>query len=154
MRTKPIRLVHEMTWTAQVGPIAVSGVNNSDNEKAPEYLEGMNGWIVKGFEKLGYTVQDDAPTKFKWTLDIYDPGSAGKRMAIGFGAGTAHVQGTVSILQAGKVVGKYQYSARPKMTGGAKQVGPILALKVHEGGSDEELHEYEKAEGGKKQKGR
>lgn len=145
MRTKPIRLVHEVTWAAQPGPISISGVNNSDHENAPEFFESMSGWIVKGLEKLKYTVQEDAPLEFRWTLDIYDPGSAAKRMAIGFGTGTAHVQGTVTVLREGEVAGKYEYSARPKMTGGAKQVGPILALKVHQGGKDEELHEYEKA---------
>ena len=71
---------------------------------------------------------------------------------IGLGAGTAHVQGTVTVVEGGDVVGKYQYSARPKMTGGAKQVGPILALKVHQGGSDEELHEFEKATKAEKEK--
>ena len=68
MRTKPIKLVHAMTWDAQVGAISVAGVNNSDHEKALQFFEAMSGWVVKGFEKIGYTVEESAGLAFNWTL--------------------------------------------------------------------------------------
>ena len=145
MRTKPIKLLHHKTWEAAPGPIAVSASNNSDHEKSQEFFEAMEGWVIAGFEKLKYTIDEEAELRFEWSLDIYDPGSAGKRMLVGFGAGTAHAQGKVTVRQGEEVVGEYEFSARPKMKGGAKQVGPILALKIHQGGSDEALHEFEKA---------
>ena len=87
MRTKPIRLVHEMTWDAAPTSITVVGKNNSDHEKAEAFFTAVNDWVKKGFEKLDYTVGDGGEVTFEWTLDIYDPGSAAKRWAVGFGAG-------------------------------------------------------------------
>lgn len=148
IRTKPIRLVHEVTWDAAPTTITVTGENLSDHEASAEFFRYMNEWIVDAFGRLDYTVQDDADVHFHWTLDVYDPGSAAKRWTIGFGAGKSYVQGTVTIERAGEVVGRYTFSARPKgikPKGLAKEVGPILVLKIHQGGSDEELHEFDGA---------
>ena len=139
------RVVAELAWTAAAGPIALSSVNETDHDKAEAFMEAVDEWLVKAFEKLGYTVDASADTKFHWTLEIYDPGSAVKRWGLGFGAGTAHVQGTVTITQAGTEVGRYLFSARPQGVKGAKEVGPVLAKRIHEGTFSESLHEYEKA---------
>ncbi len=154
-RTKPIRLVPQdgLDWSASPQPIAVSGEvtiafeDPKDSEKVTELKESMDEWTAKAFKKLKYTVDDGAPLQYRYTIDYIDWGSKGKQLMIGAGAGRA--EGTVVLTTNGEKVGRYRYSAKVRIFGGAgKQIAPPLVLKLHKGERDEELHERrDKAEG-------
>jgi hypothetical protein len=146
MRTMGIRVVPEQAWTASPGPIAVVTTNAASHEKAPLFTDDLKKWLTEAFQQLGYEVRDDAETRFTANLEIYDPGNAGLRFGVGFGAGKSHVEGSVVVERAGEVVGRYRFSARPKGMGTnfpAKEVGPPLVLQISQGVADEALHEYE-----------
>jgi hypothetical protein len=145
MRTRSIRVVPELTWSASPGPIAVVTANESDHEKGPAFTADLAQWLTESFDRLDYEVRDDAETRFIATLEILDPGSAALRFGVGFGAGKSHVEGRVLVERAGEVVGRYRFSARPKGAGTnfpAKEVGPPLVLQITQGEADEALHEY------------
>lgn len=144
-RTKPIRLVPEegMDWSGSPQPIAVSGeltAESEDAEKANKLKQSMDEWTVKAFEKLKYSVGDSAPLKYHYTIDYIDWGSTGKQLMIGMGAGRA--EGTVVLTKDNKEVGRFRYSAKVRILGGAgKQIAPPLVLKLHNGERDQDLHE-------------
>ena len=150
IRTRTIRVVPSQTWTADTsGSITVApGVANSDHETAAEFTHHMRDYMIEGLEHLDYTTRESGgDLTFHFTVDVYDPGKAWKRFAIGFGSGNGYVRGTLTIKKAGRTVGKYDYSARLRGRGTkslAKEVGPTLVLQVHNGEADEELHEYKK----------
>lgn len=43
----PIRLIPELKWEASPRPISISSENNSDHEKAEEFVKAADPWIVK-----------------------------------------------------------------------------------------------------------
>ena len=63
LRTKPIRLVHEVTWQAEPSSISITSENNSEHESSEEFMGYMNEWIATGFKKLDYTVQRKPPPR-------------------------------------------------------------------------------------------
>ena len=147
-RTKPIRLVPQggLDWSASAQLIAVSGEvtvdfeDPKDAEKVAGLKESMDKWTMKAFQKLEYTVDEGAPLQYHYTIDYIDWGSTGTQLMIGAGAGRA--EGTVVLTENGQEVGRYRYSAKVRIFGGAgKQIAPPLVLKLHKGERDEELHE-------------
>ena len=146
--TKPIRLVPQegLDWSGDPQPVAVSGeltieYDDADQAaKAGKLKESMDQWTTKAFKNLKYTVDDNAPLKYHYTIDYLDWGSTGKQLLIGAGAGRA--EGTVVMTMDGEEVGRFRYSAKVRIFGGAgKQIAPPLVLKLHKGERDEELHE-------------
>ena len=152
-RTKPIRLVPIQDWSLSPQPVAVSGEltveleDPAEAEKVDQLMASIDEWTVKAFKKLKYTVDEEAPLRYHYTLDYIDFGSAGKQLLIGAGAGRA--EGTIVLTKDGEEVGRFRYSAKVRIFGSAgKQIAPPLVLKLHKGERDEELHERrEKADG-------
>lgn len=146
MRTKTIRLVPDQDWKPTPQPLRITGEVFASDEHAAELKESMDKWLRTGFEKLGYEISSDAPLELHYTIDYVDWGSRVRRLVVGFN--NSGIGGAVVFRLNGEQVGKFKFSS--KLRGGigggstnamGKEVGPPLALKLHNGERDEELHE-------------
>jgi|GEM_PF-2996591 len=143
LRTRTIRLVADQEWNPSPTAIQLSMKVNADMANGGEFATLMEDYVRQAFEKLDYTVSDDAPVQVRFTIDQFDKGKWVKRYLKGDGV----VLGTIQVTKGGKVVGKYRYSSRLRggITGTsvkmmAKEVGPPLVLKLTNGERDENLH--------------
>jgi hypothetical protein len=144
LRTAMIRLVPETDWKPQPQAVAVAVENRATHADAAEFATEFDKWLREAFPRLKYTLDDDAPTRVKVTIEEIDPGNAALRWTVGFGAGKSYIRGVVVVEEGGQEIGRLSFTARPKgvsMNGMAKEVAPPLALKLHNGERDTELHE-------------
>jgi hypothetical protein len=144
LRTAMLRLVPETNWVATPGPVAVVVENRATHAEAAEFTAEFDKWLRESLRRLKFTVDDAAPTRLVIVIHELDPGNAGLRFAVGFGAGKSYVRGSVAVEQAGQAVGNLQFTARPQgftMNGMAKEVAPAVVLKLKNGERDTELHE-------------
>ena len=150
IRTRTLRLVPSKAWTLDTAATytVAPGVAKAEHEATTEFTGHMRDWMVEAFDRLDFQTRDEGgDVTVRFSVDIFDPGKAWKRFAIGFGSGNGYVRGTVTLEKKGRVVGQYDYSA--KLRGGgtkslAKEVGPTIVLQLRNGDADEELHEYKK----------
>ena len=150
IRTRTLRLVPSKAWTLDKAATytVAAGDAKADHETTAEFTGHMRDWIAETFGRLDYQTKDQGgDVTVRFSVDVFDPGKAWKRFAIGFGSGNGYVRGTVTLEKKGRVVGRYDYSARLRGGGTkslAKEVGPTIVLQLHNGDADEELHEYKK----------
>jgi len=146
LSTKTIRLVPDQDWTPTAQPIRITGEVFATGAHAADLKASMDKWLRTGFEELGYEISSDAPLELYYTIDYVDWGSRVRRLAFGFN--NSGMGGAVIFRLNGEQVGKFKFSS--KLRGGVgggstnamgKEVGPPLALKLHNGERDEELHE-------------
>lgn len=150
IRTRTLRLVPSKTWTMDdsLSYNVAAGEAKADHEATAEFTGHMRDLMVDALNRLDFQTKDQsADVTLRFSVDIFDPGKAWKRFAIGFGSGNGYVRGTVTLEKKGKTAGTYEYSA--KLRGGgtkslAKEVGPTIILQLRNGDVDEELHEYKK----------
>lgn len=146
LRTKTIRLVPDQDWTPTAQAIRITGEVFATDPHAEELKESMDEWLRTGFERLGYEISSDAPLELHYTIDYVDWGSRVRRLAFGFN--NSGMGGAVILRLNGEQVGKFKFSSKLRggLGGGStnamgKEVGPPLALKLHNGERDEELHD-------------
>jgi hypothetical protein len=144
LRTAMIRLVPETDWRPSPQAVAIVVENKAAHADAAEFTTEFDKWLREALKRLDFTIDDNAPTRVRFTIEELDPGSAGLRFAIGFGAGKSYVRGLVAVEEAGQPIARLQFTARPKgvtMNFMAKEVAPSLVLKIKNGERDGELHE-------------
>jgi hypothetical protein len=144
LRTAMIRLVPETDWKPSPQEVAIVVENEATHADAAQFTTELDKWLREALTRLGFTIDDGAPTRVRFTIEELDPGSAALRFAIGFGAGKSYVRGLVTVEEAGKPVARLRFTARPKgatMSFMAKEVAPSLVLKIKNGERDGELHE-------------
>lgn len=142
-RTRTVRLVPSQAWEPSPTAIRLSVEVTSDGEGAEEFAAKMEESVRAAFEKLDYTVRDDAAVAVDFTVDEFDKGKWIKRYLKGDGI----VLGTIRVSDDGRAMGEYRFSSR--LRGGfagtsvkmmAKEVGPPVVLKLTRGEADEKLH--------------
>jgi hypothetical protein len=144
LRTAMIRLVPETDWRPSPQAVAIVVENKAVHAESAQFTAEFEKWMRESLARLDFTVDDKAPTRVRFTIEELDPGNAGLRFAIGFGAGKSYVRGLVTVEEGGSPIARLQFTARPKgfsMNGMAKEVAPPLILKIKNGERDAELHE-------------
>lgn len=142
-RTRTVRLVPSQAWEPSPTAIRLSVQVTTGGEGAEEFATNMEQYLQAAFEKLDYTVREDASVAVDFTVDEFDKGKWIKRYLKGDGI----VLGTIRISDGGQAVGEYRFSSR--LRGGfagtsvkmmAKEVGPPVVLKLTRGEEDDKLH--------------
>jgi hypothetical protein len=153
LRTAMLRLVPDSPatdWKPEPHPVALSVEILASGEKTAEFGAAFDKWTRWAFPKLKYKLDDGSATRVKVIVDEIDLGNAGLRFAVGFGAGKSYVRGRVLVEEGGKPVGSFTFTARPEgfsPEGMAKEVAPIVVLKLDNHERDSELHEANAKEG-------
>jgi hypothetical protein len=145
LRTAMIRLVPETDWKPAAGQsVAVVVDNAATAEKAGEFAQAFDKWLRESLPRLKYPIDEAAGTRIHVTLEEVDLGNAALRFAVGFGAGKSYVRGRMVVEQGGKPVGVFTFTGRPRSPSPeamARELAPAVALKLHNGERDGELHE-------------
>jgi hypothetical protein len=145
LRTMAVRLVPQTDWRPVAGQaLAIEVVDAADHEDAAEFAAAFHRELSEQLGKvLEYRVDDGAATRVRFEVQEYDPGNAALRFGVGFGAGKSYVGGAVTVTEGGEEKGSFMFSVRPELPGAAamaRTAAAPLALKLHNGERDAELH--------------